>query len=271
VAGEQAVQAAELARLGAVQAAHAEALAEDAQRTAAELERMHDRLRHQLRHALAEGAIDRAGGQAVLDNLGPGVPDLQDAIERVKSLRVEFMRAAHAEALAEDADRGRYAAQLLNLVSSGTAAGWLSEDDADGLLYALIDPHTLEWLQETVADLGAADAEHSYRQWLAVQSAHAEALAEDAQHTAELEARPSLVEQLNAGLAGLQQAAPDLDDPATPISHDDERHWLEFEGQDGDVLGYWSDDPDTQWRYDPETDDLEHDPDDRPSSGPRMG
>ena len=227
---------------------HAEALAEDAERSV-----LHDRLRHQLRHALAEGAIDRAGGQAVLDNLGPGVPDLQDAIERVKSLRVEFMRAAHAEALAEDADRGRYAAQLLNLVSSGTAAGWLSEDDADGLLYALIDPHTLEWLQETVADLGAADAEHSYRQWLAVQSAHAEALAEDAQHTAELEARPSLVEQLNAGLAGLQQAAPDLDDPATPISHDDERHWLEFEGQDGDVLGCWSDDPDTQWRYDPDT------------------
>lgn len=241
VASEADQQAAELGRLGAVQAAHAEALIEDAERDAELAELMQ---------------VEQSAQVADLGLLGA-------------------VQAAHAEALAEDADRGRYATQLLQLVSSGTAAGWLGEDEGTELLYALIDPHTLEWLQETVADLGAADAEHSYRQWLAVQAAHADALAEDAQqHTAELEARPavSLVEQLNAGVAGLQQAAPDLDDPATLIHHDDERQWIEFEGQDGDVLGCWSDDPDTQWRYDLEADDwVEHDPDHRPSSGPRMG
>ena len=262
VAGEQAVQAAELARLGAVQAAHAEALAEDAQRTAAELERMHDRLRHQLRRALAEGALDRAGGQEILDSLGPDVSDLQGAIEKVRGLRVELaelaaseahqqavelgqlaaVQAAHTEALAEDAARARHGAQCLSLIARGREAGWLGDDEADGLLYALIDPHTLEWLEDVVAELVAADAEHSYRQWLEVQAAHTEALAEDAQHTAE------------------------LDDPATPISHDADAdpQWIEFEGQDGDVIGHWSDDP--------EADDwVEHDPDDRPSSGPRMG
>lgn len=229
---EQSAQVADLGLLGAVQAAHIEALDEDAVRT-----RLHGILAHHMAKALGEGALDRTAGQEVLDNLGPGVPDLQDAIERVKSLRVEFM---HAEALAEDAGRGRYAAQLLNLVSSGTAAGWLSEDEGDDLLYALIGPHTLEWLKEEVAALVAADAEHAYRQWVAVQAAHAEALAEDAQ----------------------------------PISHDDDAdpQWLVVENRDGEVIGHWSDDPDAEWRYDHDADDwVEHDPDHRPSSGPRMG
>jgi len=152
------------------------------------------------------------------------------------------VQAAHTEALAEDAARARHGAQCLSLIARGREAGWLGDDEADGLLYALIDPHTLEWLEDVVAELVAADAEHSYRQWLEVQAAHTEALAEDAQHTAE------------------------LDDPATPISHDADAdpQWIEFEGQDGDVIGHWSDDP--------EADDwVEHDPDDRPSSGPRMG
>ena len=84
-----------------------------------------------------------------------------------------------------------------------------------------------------------------------------------------------LVDQYNQRLArlGLHQLPElDLGDPATLIHHDDEPQWLEVENRDGEVIGHWSDDPDTQWRYDPEAEDwVEHDPDHRPSSGPRMG
>ena len=84
-----------------------------------------------------------------------------------------------------------------------------------------------------------------------------------------------LVDQYNQRLArlGLHQLPElDLGDPATLIHHDDEPQWLEVENRDGEVISHWSDDPDTQWRYDPEAEDwVEHDPDHRPSSGPRMG
>ena len=200
VASEADRQAADLGHLGAVQAAHAEALAEDAQRTAAELERMHDRLRHQLRCALAEGALDHAGGQAVLDRLvGADANRIRGAVVDVAELRAELAELVAAETERQAVELGQLAA--------------VQADD--------------------------------------------------------------LVGQYNRRLArlGLHQLPElDLDDPATLIHHDDERQWLEFEGQDGDVLGCWADDPDTQWRYDAEADDwVEHDPDHRPSSGPRMG
>lgn len=198
VAGEQAVQAGDLGHLGAVQAAHTEALVEDARRTA-ELERMHDRLRHQLRHALAEGAIDRAGGQAVLDRLvGADADGIRRAVVGVAELRAELAELVQVERSAQVAELSRLAA-----------------------------------VQAVQAD--------------------------------------DLVDQFNQRLArlGLHQLAElDLDDPATFIHHDEEPQRIEVEGQDGDVLG----DPDTQWRYDHEAGDwVEHDPDDRPSRGPRMG
>ena len=244
---------------------HAEALDDDRQRAVAAAQQAGEL------ELLTAAQIEQAERAALAAELAELIALEQgDQLDDLLAIEVE---QAHGAALAEDAQRARHRAQCLSLIAKGREVGWLGDDESDDLLYALIDPHTLEWLQETVADLGDADAEHSYRQWLAVQEAHAEALAEDAQHTAELAARPvSLVEQLNAGVAGLQQSAPDLDDPATLISHhDDERQWLEVEGQDGDVLGCWADDPDTQWRYDSEADDwVEHDPDHRPRSGPRM-
>lgn len=248
---------------------HAEALDDDRQRAVAAAQQAGEL------ELLTAAQIEQAERAALAAELAELIALEQgDQLDDLLAIEVE---QAHGAALAEDAQRARHRAQCLSLIAKGREAGWLGDDEAEGLLYGLIDPHTLEWLQEAVADLGDADAEHSYRQWLAVQAAHAEALAEDAQRTADLEARPvSLVEQLNAGLAGLaglQQSAPDLDDPATLTSHhDDERQWIEFEGQDGDVLGCWADDPDTQWRYDAEADDwVAHDPDHRPSSGPRMG
>lgn len=254
------------ARAAWLEKQHAEALDDDRQRAVAAAQQAGEL------ELLTAAQIEQAERAALAAELAELIALEQgDQLDDLLAIEVE---QAHGAALAEDAQRARHRAQCLSLIAKGREAGWLGDDEAEGLLYGLIDPHTLEWLQETVADLGDADAEHSYRQWLAVQAAHAEALAEDAQRTAELEARPSLVEQLNAGLAGLQQSAPDLDDPATLTSHhDDERQWIEFEGQDGDVLGCWADDPDTQWRYDAEADDwVEHDPaDHRPSSGPRMG
>ena len=244
---------------------HAEALDDDRQRAVAAAQQAGEL------ELLTAAQIEQAERAALAAELAELIALEQgDQLDDLLAIEVE---QAHGAALAEDAQRARHRAQCLSLIAKGREAGWLGDDEAESLLYALIDPHTVEWLKEEVAALVAADAEHSYRQWLAVQAAHAEALAEDAQRTAELEARPvSLVEQLNAGLAGLQQSAPDLDDPATLIHHDDERQWLEFESRDGEVIGHWSDDPDTQWRYDPETDDwVEHDPDHRPSSGPRMG
>ncbi len=177
---------------------HAEALAEDAERSV-----LHDRLRHQLRHALAEGALDRAGGQAVLDRLvGADAGGIRSAVVDVAELRAEL-----AELVASETD------------------------------------------QQTV-ELG---------QLAAVQAVQAD----------------DLVDQYNQRLArlGLHQLPElDLGDPATLIHHDDEPQWLEVENRDGEVIGHWSDDPDTQWRYDPEAEDwVEHDPDHRPSSGPRMG
>lgn len=247
------------ARAAWLEKQHAEALDDDRQRAVAAAQQAGEL------ELLTAAQIEQAERAALAAELAELIALEQgDQLDDLLAIEVE---QAHGAALAEDAQRARHRAQCLSLIAKGREAGWLGDDEAEGLLYGLIDPHTLEWLQETVADLGDADAEHSYRQWLAVQAAHAEALAE-------LEARPSLVEQLNAGLAGLQQSAPDLDDPATLTSHhDDERQWIEFEGQDGDVLGCWADDPDTQWRYDAEADDwVEHDPaDHRPSSGPRMG
>lgn len=181
--------------------AHSAALIEAAERSV-----LHDRLRHQLRHALAEGALDRAGGQAVLDRLvGADAAGIRSAVVDVAELRAE----------------------LAELVASET--------------------------DQQAVELG---------QLAAVQAVQAD----------------DLVDQYNQRLArlGLHQL-PDLDlgDPATLIHHDDEPQWIEFEGQDGDVLGYWSDDPDTQFRYDPDAADwVEHDPDHRPhrpSSGSRMG
>lgn len=198
VAGEKVELAEGRGALAAVQAAHTEALAEDAERSV-----LHDRLRLQLRHALAEGALDRAGGQVVLDRLvGADASGIWRAVVDVAELRAEL-----AELVASETD------------------------------------------QQTV-ELG---------QLAAVQAVQAD----------------DLVDQYNQRLArlGLHQLPElGLDDPATLIHHDGEPQWLVVEDQHGEVIGHWSDDPDTQWRYDPEADDwVEHDPDHRPSSGPRMG
>ena len=117
-------------------------------------------------------------------------------------------------------------------------AAWLEKQHAAALAEAAEREAELSELVQVEQSAQMAELAHLG----AVQAAHTEALAEDAQHTAE------------------------LDDPATPISHDADAdpQWIEFEGQDGDVIGHWSDAP--------EADDwVEHDPDDRPSSGPRMG
>jgi len=238
VQAEQTEQTAELRHIGALQAAHAEALAEDARRTAAELERMHDRLRHQLRHALAEGAIDRAGGQAVLDRLvGADAEGVRSAVVEVAELRAELaglvageadrqaaelahlgaVQAAHTEALAEDARlvarRAEIYGQITHEMRAGRAAGWLHQDEVPRLVEQVRScGYRLDDLGDLRADLGDRRARWDWEQ------------------------------QLNAGLAGLQQPSPDLDDPATLIHHDDDA--------DG-------------W--------VEHDPDHRPSPGPRMG
>lgn len=173
---------------------HAEALAEDAERSV-----LHDRLRLQLRHALAEGALDRAGGQVVLDGLvGADAGGIRSAVVDVAELRAEL-----AELVASETDQ-----QTVEL-------GQLAAVQADDL----VDQHN-----QRLARLG-------------------------------LHQLPEL----------------GLDDPATLIHHDGEPQWLVVEDQHGEVIGHWSDDPDTQWRYDHDADDwVEHDPDHRPSSGPRM-
>lgn len=180
--------------------------------------------------------------------------------------RAAWMEQQHAEALAEDdrlvARRAEIFEQIRGEMRAGRAAGWLHQDEVPGLVEQVRScGYRLDELGDLRADLGDRRARWDWEQQKQVRP---EGPSE----------RVSLVEQFNAGLAGLQQPAPDLDDPATLISHDDDAdpQWIEFEGQDGDLLGCWSDDPGTQWRYDSDTRDwVEHDPDHRPSSGPRMG
>jgi hypothetical protein len=171
--------------------------------------------------------------------------------------RAAWLEQQHTQALAEDAERRRYTSQYLAYVRAGQDAGWLDDDEAEAHLYRLIDPHTLEWLREATAELGDLHAEHSYRQWLAEQRA--------------LDATPPATPA--------QSTEPDpLADPATLIwpdaadsLSDPEPQWL-IDDRGDHTLGWWSDDPDTQWRYDPDADDwVEYDPDHRPTSGPRLG
>lgn len=218
------------ARAAWLEQQHAEALAEDAERTA------------ELAELVAGEQMELAEDRGAL----------------------AAVQAAHAEALAEDdrlvARRAEIFEQIRGEMRAGRAAGWLHQDEVPGLVEQVRScGYRLDELGDLRADLGDRRARWDWEQQKQVRP---EGPSE----------RVSLVEQFNAGLAGLQQPAPDLDDPATLIHHDDDPQWIEFEGQDGDVLGCWSDDPDTQWRYDSDTSDwVECDPDHRPSSGPRLG
>lgn len=156
---------------------HAEALAEDAERTA----ELGDFIQ-------AEQAAQTAGLDLLESVQAAHIEALIESSERTELAELmEDERTEQALALealaAEQSERARLGAQYQNLVSSGRRAGWLTDDSADELLYALIAPNTLEWLEDQVAELNAAEAEHAYRLWLAVQAAHAEALAEDAERT----------------------------------------------------------------------------------------
>jgi len=196
----------------------------------------------------------------------------------------------------ELAEREHYGAQYLNYVTQGVKAGWLSADEGDERLYQLIDPHTLEWLREATAALGDLDAEHSYRQWRAVQDAHAAALAEDAERTdlhgrLRYQLRHALTEGaidragaqvvldqlVGADAGGIRHAVVDvaemrcrLMEAAAPDPSDEyEGAPLDGEGAEGyDPFA----DPDTLIQHDDDPDDGLHGlGDQRPSREPRMG
>lgn len=207
---EQSAQAADLGLAGAVQAAHIEALDEDAVRT-----RLHRILASHMAKAWNEGALDRAVGQEILDNLGPGVPDLQGAVERVRGLRV-----AHAEALAEDEARTRYLRQITVLVGQGQKDGWAEEAE---LLRAIAPGAALEELEDIIGDLNERAGFHSWQQYqrrISAESAPVESDADVHEDT------PEWFEQLSDdGLLGWYADTPDEvylydEQAATWVEHD---------------------------------------------------
>lgn len=218
---------------------HAEALAEEAERL-----RLHGLLSGSLGRGLRDGWLDRASAQAVLDELAeaPSIAGLREAVASVSDLWAEHewrvareREQAHAEALAEDATRTRCLRQTTALVGQGQAVGWLGDDEADELLYTLIDPHTLVGLRELLATVSDMHAEYEWRMTT-------------------LDAPVTLVDH--------------------DTSESEQDQWLiEHDEASGLTLGWWSNDADTLYRYDHDADDwVEYDLDHHPTNGgSRMG
>lgn len=165
--------------------------------------------------------------------------------------RAAWLEQQHAEALAEDvertaelaalvsgeqqhhatdlghlvdqqaAQREELALQLLGLVASGRAAGWLEDQVARELVELVAAPQTLDWLGDQVAELVGLDAAHRYREWRREQDELADLVdgeqihhAADLEHLADrqaLERHDARVEQAQARLASLPRFVFDPD------------------------------------------------------------
>lgn len=136
------------------------------------------------------------------------------------------------------AQREELALQLLGLVASGRAAGWLEDQVARELVELVAAPQTLDWLGDQVAELVGLDAAHRYREWRREQDELAELVAgEEAHQSAELhhladrqalERHDARMDQARAKLAALASAPqPTAQERRADELEQDRGEWLQ--------------------------------------------